>query len=195
MQCGIASLSMICQYYGRKYSTSYLSEMCHATTEGVSMLGISETATQLVLIAMTAYVSPEDMLRKDVSLPAILHWKQNHFVVLYKIKHDAFYIADPGKGLIKYSYAEFIDNWTSTTVNDKEKGVAKILREPIASGVEHLAPESLAMILGGRATVEGTGGCSCGQTESSCGCDGTARCNCNPPIKHQVTTMQTLVHS
>ena len=73
MQCGIASLSMICQYYGRKYSTSYLSEMCHATTEGVSMLGISETATQLGLIAMTAYVSPEDMLRKDVSLPAILH--------------------------------------------------------------------------------------------------------------------------
>ena len=127
MQCGIVSLSMICQYYGRKYSTSYLSEMCHATTEGVSMLGISETATQLGLITMTAYVSPEDMLRKDVSLPAILHWKQNHFVVLYKIKHDAFYIADPGKGLIKYSYAEFIDNWTSTTVNDKEKGVAMFI--------------------------------------------------------------------
>lgn len=71
--------------------------MCHATTEGVSMLGISETATQLGLIAMTAYVSPEDMLRKDVSLPAILHWKQNHFVVLYKIKHDAFTLLIQGK--------------------------------------------------------------------------------------------------
>lgn len=67
------------------------------------------------------------MLRKDVPLPAILHWKQNHFVVLYKIKHKYFYIADPGKGLIKYSYDEFIDNWTSTTVNDKEKGVAMFI--------------------------------------------------------------------
>lgn len=127
MQCGIASLSMICQYYGKKYSINYLSELCHATTEGVSMLGISETATNLGLIALTAYVSPEDMLRKDVPLPAILHWKQNHFVVLYKIKHKYFYIADPGKGLIKYSYDEFIDNWTSTTVNDKEKGVAMFI--------------------------------------------------------------------
>lgn len=71
----------------------------------------------------------------------------------------------------------------------------KMLREPIASGVEHITPESLAMILGGKSTVEGTGGCSCGQTGSCYGCDATARCNCNPPIKHQVTTMQTLVHS
>lgn len=71
----------------------------------------------------------------------------------------------------------------------------KMLREPIASGVELLAPESLAMILGGKSTVEGTGGCFCGQSGSSCGCDGTARCNCNPPIKHQVTTMQGVTHN
>lgn len=70
----------------------------------------------------------------------------------------------------------------------------KMLCEPIASDVEHLSPESLAMILGGKSTVEGTGGCSCGQTGSSCGCDGTARCNCNPPIKHKTTNMQTLTN-
>ena len=127
MQCGIASLSMICQYYGRPYSINYLSNLCQTTTEGVSMLGITDTATQLGLIALTAFVSPEDLLRKDVSLPAILHWKQNHFVVLYKIKHDVFYVADPAKGLLKYSYIEFINNWISTTLNDREKGVAMFI--------------------------------------------------------------------
>lgn len=64
----------------------------------------------------------------------------------------------------------------------------KMLREPIASGVARLAPESLAMILGGKSTVEGTGGCSCGQTGSSSGCDDTARCNCNPPVKLEIAT-------
>lgn len=70
----------------------------------------------------------------------------------------------------------------------------KMLREPIASGVTRLAPESLAMILGGKSTVEGTGGCSCGQTGSSCSCDATARCNCNPPIKLETETSQTPAH-
>ena len=127
MQCGIASLLMICQYYGKTFSTSYLSGLCHATNEGVSMLGLSQTAAKLGLSALTAYVSPEDLLRKDVPLPAILHWRQNHFVVLYKIRHNIFYIADPAKGKIKYSFNEFYDNWTSTRVNNHAKGVAMFI--------------------------------------------------------------------
>lgn len=127
MQCGIASLSMICRYYGRQYSINYLSKMCQATTEGVSMLGITEAANQLGLIALTTLVSPNDLLRKEVSLPAILHWKQNHFVVLYRVKSNIFYIADPAKGLLKYSYTDFIENWISTTLNGKEKGVAMFI--------------------------------------------------------------------
>lgn len=127
MQCGIASLSMICQYYGNKYSIDYLSRLCHATTEGVSMLGITETASKLGLLTMTAYVSPSDLLRNDVTLPAILHWKQNHFVVLYKIKSNTFYIADPAKGLIKCPFSEFVDKWVSTAINGKDKGVAMFI--------------------------------------------------------------------
>lgn len=71
----------------------------------------------------------------------------------------------------------------------------KMLRVPIASGVTRLAPESLAMIIGGKSTVEGTGGCSCGQTGSSSGCDGTARCNCNRPVELETATTQIMIHS
>lgn len=49
MQCGIACLQMVCNHYGRDYSLGYLEQICHATTEGVSLLGISETATRLGL--------------------------------------------------------------------------------------------------------------------------------------------------
>lgn len=45
MQCGITCLAMICRHYGKAYSIDILSQICHATTEGVSMLGISEAAT------------------------------------------------------------------------------------------------------------------------------------------------------
>ena len=49
MQCGITCLRMILEYYGHKYSSSYLSELCHSTVEGVSMLGIGEAAKKLGL--------------------------------------------------------------------------------------------------------------------------------------------------
>lgn len=64
-----------------------------------------------------------------------------------------------------------------------ENRFKRMSQEEIASGFQHLDKQSLAMILGGKSTVEGTGGCSCGQTGSSCGCDGTAVCNCPIIVK------------
>ena len=61
-------------------------------------------------------------------LPCILHWNQNHFVILYKIKRGKkFYIADPAKGLVKYTLDEFKEHWISTRSDDEDKGVAMFL--------------------------------------------------------------------
>ena len=61
-------------------------------------------------------------------LPCILHWNQNHFVVLYKVKKGKkFYIADPGKGLVTYSLEEFKQHWISTSSNGEDKGIAMFL--------------------------------------------------------------------
>lgn len=72
-----------------------------------------------------------------------------------------------------------------------ESRFERMSQEKICSGFERLSRESLAMLLGGKSTVEGTGGCSCGATGSSCGCSSTAVCNCKPPrpIRH-VTEIQ-----
>ena len=127
MQCGITCLQMICKHYGKEFSIETLSRYCFATTEGVSLLGISEAANKLGLHSICGRVSMEQM--QEAPLPCILHWNQNHFVVLYKQKRGKkFYIADPGKGLVTYSRKEFAEHWVSTRSQGEEKGIAMFLQ-------------------------------------------------------------------
>ena len=127
MQCGIACLAMVCKHYGKEFSIETLSRYCFASTEGVSLLGISEAANKLGLHSVCGRVSMEQM--QQAPLPCILHWNQNHFVVLYKQKQgNKFYIADPGKGLITYSQKEFVEHWVSTRSQGEEKGIAMFIQ-------------------------------------------------------------------
>ena len=123
MQCGIACLQMICKHFGKEYTSEDLSEVCFATAEGVSMLGINEAATTIGLHALCARASVSDL--SNAMLPCILHWNQNHFVVLYKVKNGKkFYVADPGKGLLTYSLADFRSHWISASFKGEDKGIA-----------------------------------------------------------------------
>jgi ATP-binding cassette, subfamily B, bacterial len=127
MQCGIACLQMVCKFFDRDYSLNYLSKLCFATAEGVSLLSINEVANTLGLHTICSRVGVKVFEKK--ALPCILHWDQNHFVVLYKVKRGKkFYIADPGKGLITYNIDEFKSHWISTRSNGEEKGVAMFLQ-------------------------------------------------------------------
>lgn len=127
MQCGIACLQMICKYFGRDYSLDFLSKACSVTKLGVSMLGLNGAANQLGFRAHCARVAVSE-LKADV-LPCILHWNQNHFVVLYKVKGDRkFYVADPGKGLVTYDLEEFVQHWASTSSGGEAKGICMFLK-------------------------------------------------------------------
>lgn len=126
MQCGVACLQMICKSFGREYTMDSLSKLCFATTEGVSMLGINEGANILGLHTISTKTTIS--MLGEASLPCILHWNQNHFVVLYKVKKGKkFYVADPGKGLVTYGLEEFKQHWISTKSNDEDKGIAMFL--------------------------------------------------------------------
>lgn len=127
MQCGIACLAMICRNYGKKYTMDALSDICFATTEGVSLLGISQAAMKLGFETKSKRISTERLAK--TSLPYILHWNQNHFVVLYKVSQDGskFYVADPGKGKIKYNKEEFEQHWNSIKNGHGSSGIAMFL--------------------------------------------------------------------
>jgi ATP-binding cassette subfamily B protein len=83
MDCGPTCLRMIAAHYGRVYSLETLREKSHISREGVSMLGISEAAENIGFRTVGARLSLEKL--KEAPLPCIVHWNQNHFVVIYAI--------------------------------------------------------------------------------------------------------------
>ena len=126
MMCGVTCLQMICKYYGERYNQKFLSDICYASKEGVSLLGIRDAAVKIGLYTISGRLTIDEL--SSATLPCILHWNQNHFVVLYKVKkRQKFYIADPGKGLITYTIDEFKQHWIGTGRDNEGKGIAMFL--------------------------------------------------------------------
>ena len=131
MDCGPSCLAMIARYYGLRPERDGLRRSCSLGKDGVSLLGISKAAETIGFKTIGGRVS-FDTLAFEVPLPCIVHWNQNHFVVVYKIKKRRgnryeVYVADPGKGLITYTKEEFCEHWVSTKTNGEEKGIALLL--------------------------------------------------------------------
>jgi ATP-binding cassette subfamily B protein len=117
---------MIAGFYKKNFSLDYLRRKCFITKEGVSFLGLSEAADSVGFRTLGVKI-PFEMLEKKVTLPCIVHWRQRHFVVVYKIFKDKVWIADPATGLITYSRGEFEKNWATTLSEGKQTGLALII--------------------------------------------------------------------
>ena len=126
MDCGPTCLRMIAKYYGRSYTLQTLRERSFITREGVSMLGISDAAESIGFRTKGVKISLEQ-LNKEALLPCILHWNQNHFVVLYKISNKKYYISDPASKKVAFSKDEFKRCWISTKSRDEDQGAALLL--------------------------------------------------------------------
>ena len=129
MDCGPACLRMIAKHYGKHYTLQTLRKKCFITHEGVSMLGISEAAESIGFRSLGVRLDT-DKLAGNASLPSILHWNQNHFVVLYKVKEKRngkhiFYIADPASKCVRYNREEFEKCWCSLA--SEREGTALLL--------------------------------------------------------------------
>lgn len=131
MDCGPACLRMIAKHYGKHYTLQTLRQKSFITHEGVSMLGISDAAESIGLRSLGVRVNTDELV-ESVSLPCILHWNQNHFVVLYKVKksrdgNHTFYLADTASKCAKYKREEFEKCWCSTTDGTQKEGTALML--------------------------------------------------------------------
>jgi len=126
MDCGPACLKMVAAYYKRILPLETIRRKCFITREGVSFLGLSEGADSLGFRTLGVRI-PFDMLAGSVPMPCIVHWRQKHFIVVYKIKNDQVWVADPAAGLVKYTREEFQKNWTSTVADGKPAGLVLII--------------------------------------------------------------------
>lgn len=109
MDCGPSCIRMVASAYGKDYPLSYLRSLSHLTREGVSIAGIRDALQQIGLRSATFEMTFEQ-LREHCPLPAILHWEQNHFVVLYDVRRSRitgkwkYYVANPAYG--KHTFDE-----------------------------------------------------------------------------------------
>lgn len=83
--CGATCLRMICNFYGINYSLERLTKYTRTTRSGTSVYNLLEASEKLGFRTLCVKIDLQ-MLRNEAPLPCILHWNQNHFVVLYKIK-------------------------------------------------------------------------------------------------------------
>jgi ATP-binding cassette subfamily B protein len=113
MDCGPVCLKMISSFYDKEYPIDTLREFCNTVKDGVSLMGISKAAEKIGFKTIGGRLTVNKLTEK-APLPCILHWNQEHFVVLYKVKKKKkgiiFYIADPGKGLLQYKEKEFTEH-------------------------------------------------------------------------------------
>ena len=131
MDCGPSCIRMIARYYGKNYTLQTLRDKSYITREGVSMLGISDAAEAIGFRSMGVKITFEQLLN-EAPLPCVAHWNQNHFVVVYKIQKKRngeiiVHVADPARGIIKFTKDEFIKAWANTKEGGEEKGLCLLL--------------------------------------------------------------------
>lgn len=126
MDCGPTCLRMVAKYHGKAYSVDFLRKRSNITREGVSMGGIAEAAEEIGFHTLAVSLDFETMIN-EVPFPCIAHWRQRHFVVVYKVKKDVVYVADPAHGLVKYSKKDFLNGWIGKSGEDTSEGYLLLL--------------------------------------------------------------------
>jgi len=153
MDCGPSCLGMIANHYGKDISLSYLRTKCHITKEGVSLLGVDEAAQDMGFTTFSASLNIEELKKTDdTNYPCILHWNNNHFVVLegYKKKNifstkKKWKIADPAHGFVYLDDKKFKKSWLTETnegvvffVTPKKEFFEKEYKKPEKISIKYL---------------------------------------------------------
>ncbi len=122
--CGPSCLKAILVYYGQHLPIETIRSQVSTNREGSSLYNLACAARKLGFEPNAAKLSMDELTQAQ--FPCIIHWNQNHYVVLYKIKRGFFYIMDPAIGYLKISEYDFIKNWCGVHQNSEE-GIALFL--------------------------------------------------------------------
>lgn len=124
--CGAACLRMVARYHGRHYSLEYLRELSYLDREGASLMGIADAAEKIGLRTLGVKTN-FSRLQNELPLPCIAHWKQNHFIVVYRISGGKVYVADPAVGKVQLTEQEFMNDWFSGVYQTEPQGILLLL--------------------------------------------------------------------
>lgn len=120
--CGPSCLKIISKFYKRNIPIQKIRDLSETSREGTSLLGISNAAENLGFRTLGVLVDFNTL--KEAPFPCVIHWNNQHFVVVYKIdKNELVYISDPGYGLITYSKKDFIKHWIGESSDENTDGI------------------------------------------------------------------------
>ena len=109
--CGAASLATIARHYGKQFTISRCREVVGTGKQGTNLLGLKQGAEALGFNTRGVKVEPQIVDRDVLPLPAVIHWKGYHWVVLYGKKGNKYVVADPGIGICYLTRAELFNGW------------------------------------------------------------------------------------
>lgn len=132
MECGATCLRMIARYYGKTYSAEAMRRLCVPGHNGISLQSLNEAARRIGFHTVCGRMTIEKLVEQH-PFPCILHWNQEHFVVLYAVKQNrhgtkTFYLADPGRYLRTVDEDTFCQSWTSNDKDVQAKGILMALQ-------------------------------------------------------------------
>ncbi len=136
MDCGPTCLRMVAKYYKRTISLAKIRSLSETTREGSSLRNLAGAAEKIGFRTIGVKICLEKLM-EDAPLPCIIHWRQNHFVVLYAISSNQnkkqsliFTVADPAHGLMKLEVRDFLKNWIGPEATAKTEEGITLLLEP-----------------------------------------------------------------
>ena len=132
--CGPTCLKIIAKHYGKNLNIQTLRSLSETTREGSNLLTLSDAAEKIGFRTLGVKLSIKKL--EEAPLPCILHWNNNHYVVLYKVKRDSYgmtkgrkyCISDPAHGLLEYNEQDFLKLWIgNNATSETEEGIALLL--------------------------------------------------------------------
>lgn len=151
-ECGAACLAMILSYHGRQTSVSEVRDFCGVGRDGLTALSIAKAARQYGLRVRAASLQENDF--RFVTLPAIVHWEFNHFLIVERWSPTSVDLVDPAVGRRRLTAEEFDAGFTGVVLM-LEPGV-HFARRQTASEINlrtyivqylHYAPVALLQVL------------------------------------------------
>jgi len=110
--CGAACLATIVKHNGYSLAISHIRDLVGTGQLGTNLLGLKRGAEALGFNAQGVKASLEIIEQLDaIPLPAIIHWKGYHWVVLYGQKGKKYVLADPGVGVRYLSRTQLLEGW------------------------------------------------------------------------------------
>lgn len=126
--CGPTCLKIIAKFYGKVLNIQTLRTLSETNRDGSNLLFLSDAAEKIGFRSLGVKIDLNKL--QEAPLPCILHWNKEHYVVLYKIKKNKYYISDPAIGLIEYSKEEFLKFWIGNNSDENTNEGIALLLEP-----------------------------------------------------------------